>query len=375
MTKRAINFAPGPAMLPLEVLNSIEQELYDWHNGMSVMECSHRSAEVIHMIERTSECLGRLLDIPQGYTCLFVPGGARTQFSAIPLNFLKDKKALYLNTGNWSKQAYKEALRYGDMVEVLFEPTSSQNFNAYVSGVASSVGKQLRGKSFSEVFAYAHYTDNETIEGIEYQSVPELGDTSFGHLPLFCDMTSNLMTKTLDISKFGLIYAAAQKNLGIAGITLVIVKDELLGHANPMTPLMLNLAEHAKSHSLLNTMPVFPMYVMYLMTQWQENHGGIAFFEKRAKLWSDEIYQLIDNSQIFNNSIDSGARSRINIPFQLDTKEHEEQFLNEANALGLINLKGHALAGGIRVSLYLGMTQEGVERLIDFMRAFEKRYG
>lgn len=347
---RCFNFAPGPAVLPLAVLETIEKELYDWKKGMSVMECSHRSKEVILLKDETDHLLRALLGIPQDYHILYVPGGARTQFSAIPLNCLGQKKALYINSGTWSKQASREAKRYGQVEET----EDLENLYQY----------------YKNEYAYIHYTDNETIEGVEFHQKPDVGTS-----PLITDMTSNLMTKAIDVSQFGLIYAACQKNLGIAGLTLVIIHKDLIGHAHPLTPLMLNYEDHDKAHSLLNTMPVFPLYVMNLMLKWQAEQGGVDWADKRAVRWSNQIYQIIDGSKIYENTVDKKYRSRINIPFSFIKPELESIFLLEAERHQLMNLKGHASKGGVRVCLYLGMTEEGVQRLTEFMQSFEKHHG
>lgn len=357
--RTTINFGAGPACLPLVVLEEIRDKLTDWYGGMSILEISHRHSKVMEHLENIERDFRQVLNIPEDFAVLFLSGGARGQFSAVPLNLLQGaKEADYIITGFWSYLAQQEGGKY-----------CSANV------VASSEPQQYRTippfKSWqlSDKAAYFHYTENETIHGVAFQEVPQVDKW------LISDMTSSLLTKPIDFTRFGLIYASAQKNLGIAGITPVIVRKTLLGEAHPLTPAIFNYQKFYETKSLYNTPPLFSWYVLGLMVKWVQNEGGCALFAKRNAQKAALIYDLIDSSDFYSNVVDKAYRSPVNIPFNLPNKALEEKFLFEAEENGLRQLKGHKLIGGCRASLFNAMPLEHVEILASFMADFEKRYG
>ncbi len=359
-TNSIYNFGAGPACLPQTVLAQIKDDIPDWHEGMSVMELSHRLPVFMELTQSIEADLRALLSIPDDFAVLFMHGGARTQFSAVPLNLLAGAKtADYLVTGVWSDMAYKEAQKYAD-----------------VHCVASSENNQFsqipvtEEWSFTETSPYLHYTDNETIQGVEFQYTPKCKGKW-----LVSDMTSNILTKPIDFDLYGAVYASAQKNLGIAGITVVIVRKELLGNAHPFTPSMLDYKLYHESQSLYNTPPMFCWYVLGLMLKWLQTVGDINTLAKLCEQKSALIYNVIDNSDFYNSPVFKANRSRINIPFTMPSTELESLFLQEAKKQGLMQLKGHKLIGGCRASLYNAMPLEGVTALRDFMQTFEKSHG
>lgn len=353
MMQPIFNFSAGPAMLPAPVLDQIERELRNWHNGISIMELSHRIPQVISMVKETSVNIRDLLKIPSNFKILFMQGGARTQFSAVPLNLLGENNPLvaanYLITGHWSSQACIEAKRYTKVNTIT---DSSAVFHAKNA-------------------AYIHFTDNETIDGIELLEYPVCPVELTPSIPFVIDATSSILSKTIDFKNVGLIYAATQKNLGIAGLTLVIVRDDLIGKAHPLTPKMLDYHAMDDADSMVNTPPVFCWYVMSLVLKWVQSQGGVSAMEQRALEKSKLLYDTIDNSRLYHNTIDTKVRSRLNIPFRLPTIELENSFLNEAEKQGLLYLKGHKVLGGIRASVYNAMPLEGVQALVQFMKQFE----
>lgn len=350
------NFGAGPACLPPSVLEQIREDIPHWHDGMSIMEISHRLPAVVTYMENIEANLRQLLHIPEEFAVLFMHGGARTQFSAVPLNLLHRPKiepcADYLITGHWSQLAHHDATRYG---------------KTHV--VANSVN--YAEENCTPHAAYFHYTDNETIHGIEFHHTPIVQDTW-----LVSDMTSNILTKSIDFKTHGLVYASTQKNMGIAGLTVVIVRKELLGFAHPFTPYTLDYQICEKMGSMSNTPPVFNWYVAGLMIQWSLDQGGITALEAACLEKSALFYDYIDNSEgFYSNTVNTAYRSRITIPFQLSTPELETQFIAQANAQGLKQLQGHKIVGGCRACFYNAMPIEGVQALVDFMREFQKTHG
>jgi phosphoserine aminotransferase len=355
----AYNFNAGPAGLPESVLQQAKAELLDWQNlGASLMEISHRSSEFMAMARETEQDLRELLNIPDNYKILFLQGGGRSQFSMVPLNLLRGKTtADYLDTGMWSNMALKEAMRY-----------------THVNIVASSADQQYRTIPKPSTWqknpdaAYFHYVDNETVNGNECPTPPNITD-----VPLVCDMSSNLLSRVIDIKKFGLIYAAAQKNIGISGVTIVIVREDLLGDALPITPMMFNYTLHANAHSLLNTSPTFAWYITGLVLKWLKEQGGVQSIEKINAQKAKKLYGYLDNSSLYENHIEPTYRSRMNVVFKLKDENLNASFLVEAKAAGLIGLKGHQFIGGMRASLYNAVSAQAVDALIAFMREFERK--
>ncbi|MGA2563667.1 MAG: 3-phosphoserine/phosphohydroxythreonine transaminase [Steroidobacteraceae bacterium] len=357
--KRVFNFAPGPAMLPLEVLEQVRDELIDWHgSGMSVMEISHRSRAFISVAEEAEADLRALLSIPDQYKVLFMQGGATGQFSAIPMNLSNsDSTVDYINTGAWSKKALTEAKRYCK-VNVAADAKASN----YCNVPPQSSWKLTPGA------AYLHYTPNETIGGVEFGFVPQVD------APLVADMSSNILSRPIDVSRFGLIYAGAQKNMGPSGLVVVIVREELLGHARPATPAVWDFKAMAAEGSMLNTPPTFGWYFAGLVFKWLRRQGGVAAMGERNRQKAELLYRTIDDSGFYRNPIELGSRSWMNVPFVLAKPELDQTFLSEAHAAGLTNLAGHRSVGGMRASLYNAMPLEGVQALTEFMQEFARRH-
>jgi phosphoserine aminotransferase len=358
---RACNFGAGPAMLPTEVMMQAQAEFMDWQgSGMSVMEISHRSDAFMAIAELAEVNLRELLQIPGNYKVLFLQGGATSQFAMVPLNLLRRKtSADYLHTGMWSEKAMKEARRYCNVNIAL----SIEN-NGFTS-IPHSDSWILNSDS-----AYVYYTANETVHGVEFQSIPEVGD-----MPLVTDMTSNLLSRPLDISRFGVIFAGAQKNLGPSGLVVVIIREDLIGYAGKNIPSMYDYAVHVREHSMFNTPPTFAWYITGLVLQWVKRQGGVPEMEHRAIRRSEKLYQFIDNSGFYHNPVAVECRSRMNVPFLLANEGLNQTFIKEAKARGLTALAGHRNVGGMRASIYNAMPEEGVDRLVEFMGGFEKRYG
>ena len=362
MTQRVYNFSSGPAHLPDAVLKRAQAELLDWQgSGMSVMEVSHRSKAFMAMAEQSTDRLRQLLAVPDNYRILFLPGGARTQFAMIPMNLLRGKKqAGYLVTGNWSKLAAKEA-------ELFMQPQIVTDSAASQYTTIAPVGDwDMAGD-----LAYLHYTDNETVHGMEFPGPLDVP----GSIPLVADMSSNLLSREIDVSRFGLIYACAQKNLGPAGVTIVIVRDDLIGEVLPHTPSMLNYQAHAEKGSLLNTPPCFPWYMVDLMLQWLEGEGGVAEMGQRNARKAATLYDYLDQQAFYHNPVDPVYRSRMNVIFTLPTKELEATFIEEAAKADIYNVKGHRAVGGMRVALYNAIEQASVEALVQFMDRFAREHG
>ncbi len=359
---RVFNFSAGPAALPLEVLEQAREELTDWQgSGMSVMEVSHRGQAFVELAERAEARLRALLAIPAGYKVLFLQGGATAQFAAVPLNLAAFGAAAdYLNTGSWSAKAIEEAGRLGVQVNVAADEQASH----YTTVPARETLRLAAGA------AYVHYTTNETIGGVEFPYVPDTGA-----VPLVADMSSNILSGPIEVGRFGLIYAGAQKNIGPAGLAIVIVREDLLGRARPATPSILDYTQMAAHGSMLNTPPTFAWYIAGLVFEWIERQGGLAAMEALNRAKSGLLYGAIDASDFYRNPVARECRSRMNVPFTLVRPELDALFLTEAHSAGLTHLKGHRSAGGMRASLYNAMPIGGVEALVAFMREFERRHG
>jgi phosphoserine aminotransferase len=358
---RVFNFAAGPAMLPAEVIEQVRDELPNWQaSGASVMEVSHRSKAFIKLADEAETTLRELLAVPAGYKVLFLQGGATGQFAAVPLNLAKPYSiADYLNTGAWSKKAIAEARRYCEVRLAVDESASG-----YATVPAPESLK------LSHDAAYVHYTPNETIGGVEFPYVP-----STGTVPLVADMSSTLLSRPIEVSRFGVIYAGAQKNIGPAGLVVVIVREDLIGHARPETSVIWDYQAMAKEGSMVNTPPTFAWYVAGLIFRWLLKGGGLAGIEGRNRTKAERLYTAIDGSGFYRNPVARNCRSWMNIPFTLVDPKLDATFLNEARVAGLVNLEGHRSVGGMRASLYNAMPLAGVEALVGFMRDFERRYG
>jgi phosphoserine aminotransferase len=357
---RSYNFSPGPAVLPTEVLEQARDELLDWQqSGMSVMEVSHRGKAFVEVAQQAEADLRELLGVPRSYKILFMQGGASAQFSLVPLNLAREDSAVdYIHTGHWSKKAIAEARRY-----------CAVNVAADAGGEYLRVPPQREFKLNSEA-AYVHYTPNETISGVEFSHVP-----ATRAVPLVADMSSNILSRPIDVTKFGLIYAGAQKNIGPSGLTLVIVRDDLIGKAREETPAVFNYKLVADEGSMLNTPPTFAWYVAGLVFKWIKKNGGVATMGERNRAKAHALYAAIDASSLYKNRVAKDARSWMNVTFTLANPKLDAAFLEEAAAAGLHNLKGHRILGGMRASLYNAMPLAGVEALIAFMREFERRRG
>ena len=361
--KRVFNFGAGPAMLPLEVMQQAQAEFLNYQNlGASVIEISHRSGEFDDIINRCDALLTELAGVPDNYKILYVHGGAQMQFSAVPLNLINRKasnKASFVLTGNWAVKASKEAARYG--MSINLASSEDKNFS-YIPDY--DVGL-LDPES-----SYLHITSNNTLFGTRWHSFPETGE-----VPLVADMTSEFLSRKLDINQFGLIFAGLQKNLGPAGLALVIIRDDLLEYALPATPGLLNYQVYAEQHSLANTTNTFAIYLMSLVLQWLKDQGGVAQMETQNEAKADLIYDAIDDSDFYYGTADSAHRSIMNITFNLHNEDLLGEFVKQAEAADLYALKGHRAVGGARASIYNAMPRAGCEALVEFMSDFERRMG
>ena len=356
---RVFNFSPGPAALPLEVLEQAQGELLDWrHSGMSVMEVSHRGQAFEQVAAEAEADLRELLSIPGNYKVLFLQGGASAQFSLVPMNLTAPGSLVdYVHTGHWSQKAIAEAGRY---------------CKVHVAGDAGGNYTRVPPQSelkFSEGAAYAHYTPNETISGVEFGYVPRTGG-----VPLVADMSSSILSRPIDVAQFGLIYAGAQKNIGPSGLTVVIVREDLVGRARPETPLVFNYHSVAENQSLLNTPPTFAWYMAGLMFKWLKRAGGLAAMATRNRIKAQTLYAAIDASRLYKNSIARDSRSWMNVTFNLNKPGLDAEFLTQAGRAGLQGLKGHRVTGGMRASIYNAVSPAAVDALIEFMRDFERRH-
>ena len=356
---RIYNFSAGPAMLPEVVLKQAQEELPDWHGaGASIMEMSHRGKEFVSVAAEAEQDLRDLLAVPKNYKVLFLQGGATTQFATIPMNILRGKTQVdYVLTGAWGKKAISDAKKY-----------------CKVNIVASSEGGNFTGIPAFETWslnkdaAYVHYTPNETIGGVEFHWVPETGD-----VPLVADFSSTILSRPIDVSRFGIIYAGAQKNIGPAGLTLVIVREDLIGNALPITPSAFDYAKQAEADSMLNTPPTYAWYIAGLVFKWIKAQGGLAGISVVNERKAKKLYAAIDGSGFYRNPVEKSSRSWMNVPFILANPELDKEFLAGANKAGLLTLEGHRSVGGMRASIYNAMPESGVDALIDYMADFEKR--
>ncbi len=354
---RVYNFSAGPAMLPEEVLRQVQEELLDWHGrGMSVMEMSHRGKDFSAIAQEAEADLRALLAIPERYAVLFLQGGATSQFAMVPLNLLGEGgKADYLNTGLWSKKAIAEARRYGEV-----------NVAASSEETGFTTIPPVETWRLSEDAAYVHYTPNETINGVEFPFIPEVRP------PLVADMSSTILSRPLEVERFGIIYAGAQKNIGPAGLVVVIVDRDILKAPHPLTPTLYRYGVHIESGSMYNTPPTFAWYVAGLVFKWLKRQGGLSAMAERNQRKAKLLYDFIDASDFYHNPVDPSCRSWMNVPFTLADPSLDKRFLEEAEKAGLSGLKGHRSVGGMRASLYNAMPVEGVEALVDFMKDFER---
>lgn len=362
--KRPFNFSAGPAALPEEVLEIAKEEMLDWHgSGMSIMEVSHRGKEFGQIVEQSQADLRELLSIPTNYKILFLQGGATSQFSMVPFNLLRgNNKADYVNTGFWSERAIAEANKYCQV-------------NIVASGESGKFTTIPSSDSWqrSKDAAYLHYTANETIHGVEFHSIPQSLDAS--EIPLVTDMSSNMLSRPFDVSKFGLIYAGAQKNIGPAGLTIVIVRDDLIGQVDSKAPTLFDYQYLAKNDSMANTPPTYSWYIAGLVLQWLKKNGGLAAIAETNKKKAELLYSTIDQSEFYQNPVAQECRSLMNIPFILKDAALDKVFLDEAKKAGLLGLAGHRAVGGMRASLYNAVTVEAVQALTSFMGDFARRHG
>ncbi|MFO7592833.1 MAG: 3-phosphoserine/phosphohydroxythreonine transaminase [Pseudomonadota bacterium] len=364
---RVFNFSAGPAMLPKAVIEQARDELLEWNgSGMSVMEMSHRGKDFMSIAEKAEADLREVMNIPSNYKVLFLQGGASSQFAMVPMNLLRGaNKADYIVTGSWGKKAIAEAKRYCD-ANVAFDASAQ---NAEQPGKFTFAPAQGDLK-LSDDAAYVHYTPNETIEGVEFPYVPEVGEK-----PLVADMSSTILSRPMDVSKYGVIYAGAQKNIGPAGLTVVIVREDLIGEVIDHTPAMFNYETHAKADSMYNTPPTYSWYLAGLVFDWLKQGGGLEHMAEVNKRKADKLYAAIDNSAFYANPVAPESRSWMNVPFTLANPDLDATFLSEAKEAGLVTLKGHRSVGGMRASIYNAMPEEGVDALVSFMADFEKRNG
>jgi phosphoserine aminotransferase len=358
---RVFNFSAGPAVLPEPVLARARDEMLDWHgSGMSVMEMSHRGKEFIGIAEKAEADLRELLAVPAGYKVLFLQGGASAQFALVPMNLLRGRdKADYVHTGEWARKAIGEARKF--CAVNIAASSEDRNF--------SYIPKQPAWR-LDAAAAYVHITSNETIGGVEYGWTPDTGD-----VPLVADMSSHILSRPVDVSRYGLIYAGAQKNIGPAGLTIVIVREDLIGQALPATPAVFDYKVQADNGWMYNTPATFAVYVAGLVFEWLKDRGGLAAMEQHNLAKAGLLYDYLDSSALYECPVARDDRSRMNVPFRLKDDALDQEFLRQASASGLVQLKGHRSVGGMRASIYNAMPMEGVRALVDFMRDFEKRTG
>jgi phosphoserine aminotransferase len=357
--KCTYNFSAGPAVLPKSVMLRAQAEMIDWHDsGMSVMEMSHRGKHYMSIIEKVESDFRSLFNVPKNYKVLFLQGGAIAQNSMVPLNLLNGKKANYVVSGYWSKRSYQDALPFGDM-----------SIAASSESIGYTKAPDLKEWKIDSSASYIHFCSNETIHGVEYFDLP-----SVKTIPVVADMSSHILSRPVDISKFGVIYAGAQKNIGPAGLTIVIVRDDLLEVASPLTPSVFNWKTQAENQSMINTPTTYSIYMAGLVFEWLIELGGLAAIEKQNIKKAELLYNYIDSSDFYSNPIDIKNRSRMNVPFRIQNEDLHASFVTGAENLGMIGLKGHRLVGGIRASIYNAMPIEGVQALVDYMKDFEKSH-
>ena len=350
---RVFNFAPGPSMLATEVLEQVQKDLLCYGStGMSVMEMSHRSKMYLEIFDKTVADFKDVMGVPEGYKVMFLQGGATAMFSAVAMNLMEGGKADYIDSGNFAHNALVEAQKYG---EVVIAGSSREDNYTYIPEYTLSPDAK-----------YVHITTNNTIYGTRYDHVPETGN-----VPLVADMSSNILSEVYDVSKFGLIYAGAQKNVAPAGVTIVVVREDLLGKEAAMTPKVMSLKKMADADSMLNTPNCFGIYVAGLTFEWIKAQGGVAAIEKINIEKANLLYDFLDNSKMFHGTVEKKDRSLMNVPFVTGNPELDAKFVKEAEAAGLVNLKGHRSVGGMRASIYNAMPLAGVEALVAFMSKFE----
>jgi phosphoserine aminotransferase len=355
---RVFNFSSGPAVLPEAVLRQAADELLDWHgSGMSVMEMSHRGKEFMAIHAETQALLREQLAVPDNYRILFMQGGAIGENAIVPMNLIgRTGRADYVLTGAWSKKSAQEAQRYGTV-------------NIAAAGDGRAIPPQ-RAWKLDPGASYVHICANETIDGVEFHWTPDTGG-----VPLVADMSSNILSRRIDVSRYGLIYAGAQKNIGPSGLTIVIVREDLLGHALPVTPTAFNYRQQSDNDSMVNTPPTYAIYIAGLVLQWMKGQGGLAAIEQHNARKAGLLYDYLDQSRFYRNSVARGDRSLMNVPFRLRDESLDQAFLDGAAAAGMVQLKGHRSVGGMRASIYNAMPLEGVQALIAYMQAFEAKHG
>ncbi len=356
--QRVYNFSAGPSMLPLSALERAASEITNYRgSGQSVMEMSHRSKVFIQIFEETQAKLRRLMNVPEGYKILFLQTGATGQFSAIPLNLIgRTGKADYAVTGNFSNLAYKEAEKFG---QINVAASTADRNHTYIPSQ-----DQLR---LDPEASYFYYCANNTIYGTEWQYIPETGD-----VPIACDMSSNILSRPVDVSRYGIIYAGAQKNMAPAGLTVVIIREDLAGHALPYTPVMMDYKAMIDKDSMYNTPPCWCIYMLGLTLDWVEENGGVPGMEALKRKRSGMLYDTLDSSRLFQCAAEKPFRSGMNVTFRTASEELDAKFVKEATEAGFVNLKGHRSVGGMRASIYNAMPVEGVEKLCDFIRKFDR---
>ncbi len=353
---RVFNFSAGPSMLPLPVLEKAQKELICYGDtGMSVMEMSHRSKAFDDIIKKAEADIRDLMNIPDNYKVMFLQGGGSTQFAMVPLNLFKTGKADYVKTGQWAKKAAEEAAKWG---QVNIVASSEDKTYSYIP--------KLDKSTFTPDADYFYITYNNTIYGTRYTEFPDTGN-----VPLVADISSNIMSEVMDVSKFGILFAGAQKNVGPAGVTIVIAREDLLGNAKAECPTMLNYQIHADKASLYNTPPCYSIYIAGLVFEWLKSIGGVAQMQKINEEKAGILYDFLDNSKLFKGTVVPADRSLMNVPFVTDSEEINAKFIKEATAAGFVNLKGHRTVGGMRASIYNAMPIEGVKMLVEFMKKFE----
>ncbi len=355
--ERVYNFSAGPSMLPLPVLEEAQRDMINYKGtGMSVMEMSHRSKDYEGIIYGAEALIRELMNIPENYEVMFLQGGASTQFAMVPLNLFKNGKADYVITGQWAKKAASEAGKFGTANVVA---SSADKTFSYIP--------KLDKSTFTPDADYFHITHNNTIYGTKWNTLPDCGN-----VPLVADISSDIMSEQLDVTKFGLLYAGAQKNVGPAGLTIAIVRKDLIGDAMPICPTMLSYKTHADGKSMYNTPPCYSIYISKLVFEWVKNMGGVAELEKLNKAKAKVLYDFLDNSSMFKGTVVKEERSLMNVPFITGNEDLDKKFVSEAKDAGFVNLKGHRTVGGMRASIYNAMPIEGVQSLVNFMETFEK---
>ena len=373
MTSNVYNFSAGPAVLPREVLEQAAAELPDWHgSGMSVMEMSHRGPEFMSIARQALDDLRELLQVPGNYKVLFMQGGALAQNAILPMNLLRGKeRADYLITGQWSKKSAAEAMRYA-AVNVVADASAAPGARGFTHVPAQ------RDWKLSRDAAYLHVCTNETIDGVEFHWTPAQGEGEHdvpANVPIVADMSSHILSRPVDVARYGCIYGGAQKNIGPAGLTIVIVREDLIGQAHPLCPTAFDYRVVADNDSMYNTPPTFSIYVAGLVFRWLKAQGGVAAMERRNVEKASLLYGFIDSSGLYENRVAPADRSRMNVPFFLKDERLNDAFLRGAEAQGLLQLKGHRSVGGMRASIYNAMPLEGVQALVGYMKEFERVHG